>query len=136
MKRLGSWEEFQVVMALGHACHTNWFVLHQVSLSTLSRQTNPTTALLSVCRGLDQEQKLGALVPKRWAKRAVTRNSVKRQIFSVVSEYQAHLHLEQAMVIRLRREIKKSEFKSARSSELLKKIKNELHELLVKALTT
>ena len=136
MNRLYSWEEFQVVMALGQTCHTSWFVLHQVSLKTLLSQCLSTPALLSVCRDLSGGQKLGALVPKRWAKRAVTRNAVKRQIFAVVSQYQSKLNSEQAMVIRLRREIKKTDFKSARSTELVKKVKTELHELLDKAKTT
>jgi ribonuclease P protein component len=133
MNHLGSWEEFKVVMDLGYAKHSNWFVLHQVSLKTLLTQTNPTPAMLNVGRGLIGSHKLGALVPKRWAKRAVTRNTVKRQIFNVFSKFQPKLQIEHAMVIRLRREIKKTDYKSARSTELIKKIQDELHELLAKA---
>jgi len=133
MNHLGSWEEFKVVMDLGSACHSNWFVLHQVSLKTLEAQTNPTPAVLSVGKDLIGSQKFGALVPKRWAKRAVTRNTVKRQIFNVFSKFQSKLQVEHAMVIRLRREIKKNEYKSARSGELVKKIQSELYELLASA---
>jgi len=133
MNHLGSWEEFKVVMDLGFKKQSDWFVLHQVSLKTLSTQTNPTPAMLNVGRGLIGKQKFGALVPKRWAKRAVTRNTVKRQIFNVFSEFQPKLQTEHAMVIRLRKEIKKIDYKSARSTELIKKIQSELHELLGKA---
>jgi ribonuclease P protein component len=133
MNRLGSWEEFKVVMDLGFTCHSSWFVLHQVSLNTLLAQINPTPAMVSITRGLAGNQKLGALVPKRWAKRAVTRNTVKRQIFNVFTEFQNKLQVEHAMVIRLRREIKKTDYKSAKSEELVLKIQSELQELLTKA---
>ena len=32
---------------------------------------------------------MGALVPKRWARRAVTRNAIKRQIYSVSVDFDA-----------------------------------------------
>jgi hypothetical protein len=44
---------------------------------------------------------MGAMVPKRWAKRAVTRNTIKRQIYSVSSE-QAISVPAAAHVVRLR----------------------------------
>jgi ribonuclease P protein component len=31
---------------------------------------------------------LGAMVPKRWARRSVTRHTIKRQIYAVSSDYE------------------------------------------------
>jgi RNase P protein component len=35
-----------------------------------------------------QEPWIGALIPKRWAKRAVTRNAIKRQIYTVSQQFE------------------------------------------------
>ena len=58
------------------------------------------------------------MVPKRWAKRAVTRNAIKRQIYSVSAQFESHLGLA-AHVVRLRAGFDRKHFVSA-SSELLK----------------
>ena len=44
---------------------------------------------------------LGAMVPKRWAKRAVTRNAIKRQIYSVSAQFVPQLR-PRGYVVRLR----------------------------------
>ncbi|MFM2253723.1 MAG: hypothetical protein RJB68_2060, partial [Pseudomonadota bacterium] len=43
------------------------------------------------------------MAPKRWAKRAVTRNTIKRQVYSLGAEF-APLLKEKAHLIRLRRD--------------------------------
>ena len=71
---------------------------------------------------------LGAMVPKRWAKRAVTRNAIKRQIYTVSTEIQSTLG-PHAHVVRLRSAFDRTHFISA-SSELLKRaVRAELREL-------
>jgi len=75
---------------------------------------------------------LGAMVPKRWAKRAVTRNALKRQIFAVSELYHAQLP-EAAYVVRLRSGFDRVQFTSASSDALKLAARNELHQLLGRA---
>ena len=63
---------------------------------------------------------LGVLVPKRWARRAVTRNTLRRQIYAVARELSAGLP-QLPMVVRLRSGFSRSDFPSA-SSDALKSV--------------
>jgi ribonuclease P protein component len=75
---------------------------------------------------------LGAMVPKRWAKRAVTRNAIKRQIYTVAEQFEPHLG-NAAHVVRLRAGFDRKQFVSA-SSELLKSaVRAELKNLFERA---
>jgi len=75
---------------------------------------------------------LGAMVPKRWAKRAVMRNAIKRQIYSVGSSFEPVL-MQAAHVVRLRSSFDKTQFVSASSDALKLAVRNELQQLLVRA---
>ncbi len=66
-------------------------------------------------------------MPKRWARRAVSRNLVKRQIYALGDCYAPRL-AEAAHLVRLRAAFNPTIFKSA-SSELLKQAVHQ--ELLV-----
>ena len=69
------------------------------------------------------------MVPKRWAKRAVTRNLIKRQIYSVSADFlQQYPHA--AFVVRLRREFARTEFVSASSKPLKNAVRVELQSLM------
>ena len=68
------------------------------------------------------------MVPKRWARRAVTRNAIKRQIYSVSADFQ-HLYQQAAFVVRLRRDFSRKEFASATSVQLLAAVRGELQSL-------
>lgn len=72
---------------------------------------------------------LGAMVPKRWAKRAVTRNALKRQIYAVSQLHQADLPVA-AYVVRLRSGFDRKHFISASSDALKLAAQTELHQLL------
>lgn len=63
---------------------------------------------------------LGAMVPKRWAKQSVTRNAIKRQIYSMSREFESALPVA-AHLVRLRAGFSRSQFSSA-SSDLLKSV--------------
>jgi len=63
---------------------------------------------------------LGVLVPKRWARRAVTRNALRRQIYAVAREMSAGLP-PLPMVVRLRSGFSRPDFPSA-SSDALKSV--------------
>ena len=69
------------------------------------------------------------MVPKRWAKRAVTRNAIKRQIYSVSAEF-AQQYPQAAFVVRLRRGFPPTEFVSASSEQLKRVVRAEVQVLM------
>ena len=71
---------------------------------------------------------LGAMVPKRWAKRAVTRNTIKRQVYHLGVEF-APVLKEKAHLIRLRRDFDRKQFVSATSDALKAAVRQELLDL-------
>mgnify|MGYP002144362108 FL=1 len=71
---------------------------------------------------------LGAMVPKRWARRAVTRNTIKRQIYAVSSRFADRLP-SAAHVVRLRCAFDRKQFISATSEQLKKAVREELEQL-------
>lgn len=71
---------------------------------------------------------MGAMVPKRWAKRAVTRNAVKRQIYAVSAEA-ASVFDTAAYVVRLRSAFDRNFFASATSDALKAAVRLELQQL-------
>ena len=68
---------------------------------------------------------VGAVLPKRWAKRAVTRNTLKRQIY-VVSESLASRLMPGCYIVRLRAGFSRTEFISASSDALKRAVRAEL----------
>jgi ribonuclease P protein component len=101
-------------MAGGTVSRTAHFVLHRAPLP-----------------GVD-EPCIGAVVPKRWAKRAVTRNGIKRQIYSVSASFASRLPAA-AHVVRLRMDFARAEFPSAWSEPLKKAVRSELLKLFERA---
>jgi ribonuclease P protein component len=74
---------------------------------------------------------MGAMVPKRWAKRAVTRNAIKRQIYTVGQEFEPGL-AKVAHLVRLRAGFDKAQFQSATSEALKAAVRLELQRLFEK----
>ncbi len=72
------------------------------------------------------------MVPKRWAKRAVTRNAIKRQIYTVSLELEATL-VARAHVVRLRTAFDRTQFVSATSDVLKRAVRAELLQLFARA---
>lgn len=68
------------------------------------------------------------MVPKRWAKRAVTRNAIKRQIYNVSADFESLLN-ERAHLIRLRTAFDRAQFVSASSDVLKAAVRAELQQL-------
>ena len=75
---------------------------------------------------------LGAMVPKRWARRAVTRNTIKRQIYAVASGFEARMP-SGAHVVRLRMGFDRKQFVSATSEALKQAVRAELEQLFAAA---
>ena len=74
------------------------------------------------------------MVPKRWARRAVTRNLIKRQIYAVSAHFEPKLP-PMAFVVRLRSGFDRSQFISASSDQLKQAVRAELDQLF-RRLTT
>ena len=72
---------------------------------------------------------MGAMVPKRWAKRAVTRNTIKRQIYTVSAGFSDQLP-EAVFLVRLRRDFSRKKFVSATSEALKEAVRLELLALM------
>ena len=75
---------------------------------------------------------MGAMVPKRWAKRAVTRNAIKRQIYNMGALAEPSLR-RAAHVVRLRAGFDKAAYPSATSDALKDAVRVELNQLFAKA---
>jgi len=72
------------------------------------------------------------MVPKRWAKRAVTRNAIKREIYTVSNYFESVLPVA-AHVVRLRTAFDRTQFVSATSTLLRAAVRQELQGLFAKA---
>jgi ribonuclease P protein component len=118
VEHLKQWSQFQAVMSCGVVCKTPHFVLHR---------WNPATAS-EAAPFVEGRLLLGAVTPKRWAKRAVTRNLIKRQIYEVSALYALKL-TPTPHIVRLRAEFDKGYFVSASSLALKKVVRCELTQL-------
>ena len=101
--------DFDAVMSAGIVARTSHFALHQQSSESNNR--------------------IGAVVPKRWARKAVTRNLIKRQIYAWAQEKSANLPVADR-VIRLRKTFDAQQFVSANSCRLKQAVRAELHQLI------
>jgi len=122
------------VLAGSTVARTSHFALHRVALDNpaigheivpSATTSNPTLFALS-------DVWLGAMVPKRWAKRAVTRNAIKRQIYCVSADFEAMLPVA-AHVVRLRAAFDPKQFVSATSEALKIAVRQELQQLFARA---
>ena len=145
MHRLKTRPQFQAVLAGGIVARTSHFALHRLVIEpagvavseTVPEETRqaPAQPLFS---HVDQTW-VGAMVPKRWAKRAVTRNAIKRQIYTITGSPDGVRLPRAAYVVRLKSTFDRKEFISATSDQLKLAVRQELHRLfdrLDKARTT
>jgi len=134
MQRLKTRPQFQAALAGGTVSRTSHFALHRMTLvNTVSAfsDSSLTTAL-----AVSPEQALfgafdvwlGAMVPKKWARRAVTRNTIKRQIYNVSAHFADVLPCA-AHVVRLRAGFDRKQFISATSDVLKAAVRRELEQL-------
>ena len=133
MQRLRTRPQFQAVLAGDVIARTEHFALHRNELgaSAAPSDSEKTTVENAQSPSLFSAQCVwvGAMVAKRWAKRAVTRNTIKRQIYTV-SAVLMHDYPKAAFVVRLRKEFSRKEFSSATSSPLKEAVRVELVALM------
>ena len=124
-------------MAGGTVSRTPHFVLHRAPLAPAGDAARPDSASVPQAGGhalfaVHDEAWMGAIVPKRWAKRAVTRNGIKRQIYTVSEAFASRLPAA-AHVVRLRMDFARKEFPSAWSDALHDSVRGELLQLFEQA---
>ncbi|MBG9388999.1 ribonuclease P protein component [Caenimonas aquaedulcis] len=132
MQRLKNRAQFQAVMAGSTVSRTAHFALHRMELDAptplpTGPEAEKPKALFAV-----RDTWIGALVPKRWAKRAVTRNAIKRQIYTLSLQLSPPLP-QAAHVVRLRSGFDRKEFVSATSPALKLAVRGELEQLFARA---
>jgi ribonuclease P protein component len=120
VQRLKTRVQFQAVMAAGIVARSAHFALHRMSLDA--------TASLFPVSGVW----VGVVIPKRWAKRAVTRNAIKRQVYTVSESLEPPLPAA-AHVVRLRSGFDRTRFPSATSDALKGAVRAELQQLFQRA---
>ncbi len=139
MQRLKTRPQFQAALAGGTVSRTSHFALHRLALVAPAPATHVKPSDLTAQAPNDpvlfgvSDVWLGALVPKRWARRAVTRNTIKRQIYNVSAHFADALPCA-AHVVRLRSEFDRKKFISASSDMLKAAVRAELTQLFAAAL--
>lgn len=129
MQRLKTRPQFQAVLAGTIVAKTPHFVLHRNVLAAKAVPNRSGKQVNAPVLFREQDVWVGAMVPKRWAKRAVTRNAIKRQIYTVSAEF-SHLYPQAAFVVRLRSSFSRTEFVSAVSDLLKQAVRAEVQALM------
>lgn len=129
MQRLKTRAQFQAVLAGTIIAKTQHFALHRNWLD--AKIASPMTAEPAEPARLFHPPDIwmGAMVPKRWAKRAVTRNAIKRQIYTVSDDF-SQMYPQAAFVVRLRSGFARTEFVSAVSDQLRQAVRHEIQTLM------
>ncbi len=121
MHRLKTRAQFEAVLGGTVLARTQHFVLHGCHQAAASQGLAAEKSVFLPRQGAC----IGAMVPKRWARRAVTRNLVKRQIYSLAEN---HFPGDQAWayVVRLRQGFAIKQFSSGSSLALKQAVKEQL----------
>ena len=140
MQRLKTRAQFQAVLAGATVARSEHFALHRSGFYSFDNQVDRVGASEISVGAVNTKLKsqslfplldlwIGAMVPKRWAKRAVTRNAIKRQIYTVCAEFSPKQR-QAAFVVRLRRDFSRKIFVSASSDLLKQAVRTELLALI------
>jgi ribonuclease P protein component len=130
-QRLKTQAQFQALLASTPLARTEHFVMHRLDLPSGSDEQSVRPAAPGQpfpAGGLW----LGAMVPKRWARRAVTRNLIKRQIYSI-GEQRLASPADAAYLVRLRSAYDRQRFRSAASEPLRVAVRSEVEQLFERA---
>lgn len=127
---------FQAALRTRPCGRTEHFFVHCLPAPAPAEKLS-TVENVTVTRGVDDYgfTRLGLVVPKRFAKRAVTRTLIKRQIRAAVSRCDANLAIAD-WVVRLRAPIDRQCYPSARSVALALALRVELDLLFAKLATS
>lgn len=120
MQRIRTRPQFQAAMAGAIVAKTPHFALHRLALPGPGHGR----LLFPV-----HDTWVGVVLPKRWAKRAVTRNAIRRQVYEATRLVAGQLP-QAALVVRLRSGFSREQFVSATSDVLKQAVRAELTQLL------
>ena len=129
-QRLKTQPQFQALLARAPLARTEHFVLHRMDL--VNPPEVPASAGVSVRVFAVGGLWLGAMVPKRWARRAVTRNLIKRLIYSI-GEQRLAPPSDAAYLVRLRAGYDRQQFHSASSDLLRAAVRSEIEQLFARS---
>jgi ribonuclease P protein component len=132
-----------IAMALATAprSRSTHFAVHHVGVAPSARRRRPAKDELSTSLAQGSELPVdkvpsdhwvGCVVPKRHARRAVTRNLLKRQMRAALGRHAAALQ-PGLWLVRLRSPFVKTAFPSAASDALSSAAREELDRLLIRA---
>lgn len=142
MARLLSSQDFERVLGSRSRATTAHFAVHHLPAGVadrpeppagprpgnLSTDSNPTGARPVDDSSIQPLRRLGAVVPKRHARRAVTRSLLRRQIYAAGGRHASAL-ARGLWIVRLRAPFDRSRFASAASVALRQVARDELDEL-------
>lgn len=130
-RRLKTRAQFQTLLAGPPVARTAHFALHRLDWPVVATSAAPAAALFVPPGGVW----LGAMVPKRWARRAVTRNAIRRQIHALgAGGGEGSVTLAPGVhLVRLRAAFATSAFPSASSVALKRAVRGELLRLFARA---
>lgn len=123
MQRLKSRPQFELVLQGERLALSMHFALYRADLDAVAALAPASGAWR---KGVSC---WSAVVPKRWARRAVTRNLIRRQIYSLLTHC-SQTYPQGAYMIRLRRDFDRRLFPSAASAALKRAVRSELLGLL------
>ena len=126
MRRLRTRAQFQALLRTPPVARTAHFALHRLKATSPEVAEGgvvPASVFLPAGPAW-----LGAMTPKRCARRAVTRNAIRRQIYALGEQLDPPL-TDQAYLIRLRAAYSPAQFPSARSEALRHAVRAELLQL-------
>lgn len=144
LDRLLEKADFERLLGTRHRVRSAHFAVHYLLATPTRRVWTPSTAWAKklstdpaplvhpLVDDSHQAQWLGCLVPKRHARRAVTRNLLKRQVRAAFSRHALRLP-SGLWLVRLKQGWPVSDFPSARSPALAAAARAELDQLLAAA---
>lgn len=134
MQRLKTRPQFQATLAGATVARTAHFAMHRLALAAPAAPEVPAHGVGAAQPPLMAPGAvwLGAMVPKRWARRAVTRSAIKRQVYRVARDFEPLLP-PAAHVVRLRAAFDRTVFVSASSDALKRALHDELRALFERA---
>ena len=124
MRRLRTRDQFQALLAHRPVSRTAHFALHRLPLQAPGAGDGAGPTLFQPADGAW----LGAMVPKRWARRAGIDHSIGRQVHSVGVGGRRPIDAD-AHLVRLRAGFARSQFPSASSTALKAAVRAELLQL-------
>ena len=128
MRRLRHRPQFQALLRTPPLARTQHFALHGLYVAAPDDAATGSAESFSALFAPAGMTWLGAMTPKRSARRAVTRNAIRRQVYALGP--QVNLPAEgMAYLVRLRAPYAREQFPSACSNALRHAVRTELTQL-------